>query len=488
MTRSVFVAKTDPDRRQRTQLTIQLAVIMAVICTSYGNHNAAAAQQPSPQVNIPKDWDFGFDLFYSMLSAQGLRQHAAPRVSIWKAPLDRLLTNPKRSVLILTGKIPDVDGRYGIHRFIAAGGTVVIATDQAVEIFGFFRTQSRTVKDKNHAQFGHDDCLKVQTQTTSKSLMYGVNTLITNRSGWISNFETSPRYRWTTLARLPSTTTPGRSRRMPLLAVAESVQKNGGKLIVLADESVLTNGMLWYGDNQILALNLVRELSAGGREEMLFLRDGKTVNSRINDLLAAEAAKMDIPPDMIPPEALSDLPADALLGIANAVVSDIEDSNVLNDIVVDRPRGMPDRFYRRAILFALCAFALAVFLLFAWRGSQALLPWAQSRQAVSASHGAAVLPLSQAAAALSRDTCRLLTDSDQAEDWEKKLDASGPVGQQLLHASKNPNDTRRTLNDLVAWSTSPRSTMLSKAQFEDFGQRLYDLRQLQSTDERHYVS
>lgn len=467
--------------------TVQISVATAFVCMLFCNHQIVNAQESSPGISIPKDWDFGFDLFYSMLDAQGLRQHAGPRGSIWRARLDRLLPNPSQSALILTGRIPDVDGRYVLHQFIAAGGVVLIATDQALEVAGFFRTQSRPVKDTNHAQFGHEDCLRVATLNTPHALVYGVNSLFTNRSGWIRNFETWRQYRWATLARLPSSTTPVRSRRMPLFAVAESVRGNAGKLIVLADESILSNGMLWHGDNQILALNLVRELSAGGRTEMLFLRDGRAVNSRINDLLLAEASQMNIPPEMIPPEALRDLPAEALLEIGNAVLTDIEDSNLLNEIVVDRPRSMPPRFYRRAILFALCGIALLIFLLLAWRGSQVLLPWAQSRQGAPAAPATAVVPLNQAAAALARDTCRLLTGSDRTEDWARQMDPSGSLGQHFMNATKNPDDIRQTLCDVVEWSTSPRDAVLSKVEFEEFGQRLYDLRQLKPADVRLHV-
>jgi hypothetical protein len=476
------------DRKTRWNPSRQLAVVIAVVFLPFCSPHAVLAQQPSPEITVPDNWDFGFDLFYSMLDAQGLRQQAAPKGSIWGTRLDRVLRNPKKSVLILTGGIQDVDGRYVLHHFIAAGGMVLIATDQSLEIIGFFRTRRGPVQDVDSAQFDYEDCLKVSTETTSHPLVYGVNSLITNRSGWISHFETSKHYRWSTLARLPSTSSPNRSRRMPLLAVAESVQEGSGKLFVLADESIFTNGMLWHGDNQILALNLVRELSAGSRTEMLFLQDGKTVNSRINDMLLAEAAKMDIPPDLIPPEALRDLPAEALLGIGNAVLSDIEDSNILNDLVVDRPRSMPARFYRRAIVFALCGLALIVFLILAWRGSQTLLPWAQSKQIAPASHAAAVVPLNQAAAALARDTCRLLTGSEQADEWAKQMDPSGTVGQQLMNASEHPDDIRQTLSEVVEWSTSTRSTSLSKTQFEEFGQRLYDLRQLKPADERQHVS
>jgi len=476
-----------PRRRQQTK-SLRLAVVLVVAFMSLWNHSTAHAQQRSTRVAIPDDWDFGFDLFHSMLEAQGLRQQAAPGRSIWSTPLDRLLPNPSQSVLILTGSIPDVDGRYILHRFIADGGIVLIATDQRLEIAGFFRTQPGPVRDAAHAQFGHDDCLNIPIQHTAHSLVYGVNSLVTNQSGWIDQFETLRNYRWSTLSSLPSSSTPKHSRRKALLAVAESATDAQGKLIVLADESILTNSMLWYGDNQILALNLVRELSIGDRTDMLFLRDGKTVSSRIDELLAAEVAQMKIPPNAIPPEALRDLPAEALLGIGNAVLSDIEDSNILNELIVNRPRRMPARFYSRAILFTLCGIALVIFLILAWRGSQTLLPWARTRQVMPASQGAAVVPLSQAAAALARDACRMLTGSNESEDWTRQLDSNGAVGQQLVNASRRPADTRRTLDDVLEWTSAPGSSSLSKSQFEDFGQRLYDLKQLKPADERVSVS
>lgn len=463
-------------RRQRladskiSRLTILCGLICVHVLTAEGR-----GQDPVP---APVHWDSGMDLFCSMLQSQGLRAKDLKRTDPQTLALDRFFADPKRSAVILTGDVEP--SRFeGIRAYLNAGGMLLLATDQTTRFENLCIVRGGRVRDSQNSH-GFRDCLLLRPRLSDHSLMQGVDTVLTNQSGWISVLNRFPSVRWTVPIRLPQSAIPGASTGSPLLATADVGDFPSGRLIVLADDSLLTNGMLWHANNKTLALNLVNELSSRQRNTMLFLRNGRPVRSRVGDLLLQQAAQMDLPPEGIPQEALRNLPGDALLAIGNQLLIDIEDSNVINDALTNRPRSLSRRAYRRAVLLLICSVALLIFLHRAWRKNQPLLSWKRPRRALPPPASASVVPLEHAAGALARDTCRRLTGSDKVLEWQRELSAGGPVWHRLVNTSESPLMTTRVLDAVLQRAAAQTSISLTKSQLERFGQQVYELRLLEN--------
>lgn len=463
-------------RRQRLadRKISRLAILCGLICV----HVLTAEGRGQDPVPAPADWDSGMDLFCSMLQSQGLRAKDLKRTDSQTLALDRFFAAPERSAVILTGYVEP--SRFeGIRAYLNAGGMLLLATDQTTRLENLCIVRGGRVRDSQNRQ-GFRDCLLLRPRLSDHSLMQGVDTVLTNQSGWISVLNRFPSVRWTVPIRLPQSAIPGASQGSPLLATADVGDFPSGRLIVLADDSLLTNGMLWHANNKTLGLNLVNELASQKRNTMLFLRNGRPVRSRVGDLLLQQAAQMDLPPETIPPEALWDLPGDALLDIGNQLLIDIEDSNVINDALTNRPRFLSSRSYRRALLLLIGSLALLIFLYRAWRRNQPLLSWKRPRRALPPPASASVVPLEHAAAALARDACRRLTGSDDVVEWQRELSAQGPGWQKLVDASESPRMTKQALADVLQQAAAQNPVSLTKAQLERFGQQVYDLRFLRT--------
>ena len=66
-----------------------------------------------------------------------------------------------------------------------------------------------------------------------------------------------------------------------MIAEWKSRKRGGGRLVLMADHSILINGMLWHGDNARLAVNLADWLSTGERKEVAFIVDGKPAKAML---------------------------------------------------------------------------------------------------------------------------------------------------------------------------------------------------------------
>jgi len=448
-----------------------------------------AGAQPAieiPGEAIPANWEFDFDLFHWVLEQQGLQSRNRDLDASHPEHWNRLFRIPSKSVVILTGDVHKVSDWKTLHRFLSNGGAILVATNEPVSVRGFFSIDFGPVvtNDRRRSWHGHHDCLQVVTSSSSSraSITRNVSTIVTNRSGWISHLNESLDYDWSRLALLPSShLEPRKSNGQPLIAMAISNRNSAGRLIVMADGSPFSNGMLWHGDNLILLTNLVQEFTQDNRTEFVFLHDGQPVGSRADELLLQEIARQMATPPEIPPEALADLPAEALLEIANTLGTSIEDSDVFNEMVTDRPRSLADRFYRRAILLSLCVAALAFFLIRSWLGGQVALPWQrQPRRPEPRELPASLASINYVLAtqALSRDTCRLLTGSQMPKDWLVQLQPHGSTWQQLYAQSTAPHATANTIAQVLSWGTDGAKTKLSRSDFERFGKSIHQLKEL----------
>jgi len=437
-------------------------------------------------------WDFDFDLFYWMLESQGLQSRNDSFDSSSPERWDRLFNDASESVVVLTGDVRRVVHWSTFHKFMAQGGVILLATNEPISVYGFFRVDygPALVLDRSQSWQGYTDCLMVTDIQPSVSWMEDVSTIVTNRSGWIARLEGSLDYVWSPFAWLPFDLEPQESSGQPLAAMAANRDRSPGRLIVLADGSPLSNGMLWHGDNLRLLINTVQELTRDNRTEFAFLHNGQPMSGGITEQMLQQAASQFPVPDPadvsiealadIPPEALADLPPEMLLEIGNTVATSIEDSNILNELITDRPRQLPQRFYRRAILFVVCAIALAVFVLRGWLNEHSAVPWLRKKRRPEARESPAFLSgtnYDQAAEALSRDTCRMLTGSPDSADWQQRLQPDGTTWQQLYAQSSAPQTTVDVVAKVLLWATSGSKTRLTRLEFERFGMSIHQLKQ-----------
>ncbi|MFK7768119.1 MAG: hypothetical protein AB8B55_12925 [Mariniblastus sp.] len=149
--------------------------------------------------------------------------------------------------------------------------------------------------------------------------------------------------------------------------IGVSENDRGGRIILMADQSVFSNQMLLHGDNAMLALNSMKwlvEKPDGTIRKHLIVWDGKKF------LTAVDTADVDV---KLPPptsaevlEALKNLPAASLLEFGNSVVAAVEDEDIINEFIRDTmdkqsPKKI-DRFWILVSFSLVCVFSLVTYM------------------------------------------------------------------------------------------------------------------------------
>ncbi len=242
-------------------VTIAVILATALVCTpECCNAQSSNAQTPATQPE--DDWHFRYELFQMLLEQNGVRPGASVR---------DVMSNPSDSVVVLLGSMSLLSPRY-LESFCERGGAVLMATDQRHSAGRIceFSDGPVTARYSRDRYQNFPDCLTITNIETEHPLMKGVKSLVVNRAGWLA----PPRWfipDWQIAARLPSKTSPESSSEKPVLATVGLPQVNTGQLIIASDPSLFTNGMLWHGDNAILAINVSKALSVGNKSRLLRL-------------------------------------------------------------------------------------------------------------------------------------------------------------------------------------------------------------------------
>ena len=479
--------------RIRGAKTTQLAIcwLLTVMIAPAAARQHVSAEQP----DVPATWDFDFDLFQSLLEFHGLQTLNDASGEISQQRQNRFFASPSKSVIVLTGRIGRILDWIQLHGFLSRGGVVLVASSEQSSVDGYFRIDygPATARDDRNIWQSHRDCLQVTDVDSSSAIIQNISTIVTNRSGWISHLKNSTFLQWSVLARLPRNLRRHSSSDRPVIAIATSRDGGSGRLILMADDSPLSNGMLWHGDNRILLTNVVHELTKDGRNALMFLHNGEANSSRVTELLAREMARRAGDPSSLPAEIpadlspipLSELPADVLLEIGNSVAMSVEDSDALNRLLTDRPRNLAERFYRRGILLVVCGIALVIFLLRSHFGRNVTLPWRRLHRRQEPVDTPSSLPdidYNRAAQTLSRDICRRVTKSEEPADWQVQLQPHGVAWRTLYGQSPAPQVTADLIAEVLSWSSDSKRDTLSCAEFERFGESIYQLKQLYPTE------
>lgn len=399
-------------------------------------------------------WHFRYDLFQMLFEQNGLRPIQ---------DFDAAFKAPDKTVVVLLGDLRNQQ-RLPLEKFLADGGALLLASDMP---FGFAQGTIRRGPVEGllpeDIYQGHNDCLRIKDINATHELSSGVKQLITNRSGWITEQAKLRANDWRVMARLPSTTFHRENRSKPLVCSLVSKQ-----LIVVADHSLFTNGMMWHGDNALFAINVSRSLCRSGRNQVLFAVDGQAANSFLMGPLANELPLPTPPPDIEP-----DLDLEQMLQVANQMVTAVEDSDAINKLLANRPRSLPEPYYQRALLFALAGMLIALSLV--KLGGKASKP---TRAAVAAHYHVPNRPSSnrrsgatrvvspvdrgEAAQKLAQHFCREATSSDVAEVWIREL--------------KSASQSSTPLALVLSLALQSKPPHFSEAMLLDFAQQVAELK------------
>ena len=449
----------------RQQVLTNLCLLAALVSSPIAlAASLPVAQSPGQKQDslesVPEDWLFQFELFQGLLEQSGLKN----------AAIDRVLRSPENSVIVLTGRMPENISARSMEQFCARGGHLLVACDSGFNggRLAEFQRGPVVVRGNRNRYQNFEDCIVVSDFPDDHPTTRGVRQLVFNRTGWL----TRPRwYRptWRTLAVLPNNVSPANSQGQPLLLEVTVGSRGVGRLILTADHSLFTNGMLWHGDNALFAIQVAEWLAEGDRTQLLFINDGTTLSGFLNSPAFQPPENLDLPTPEIDLATL----LNNHMSIVNNVVQDLQRRNVFNEFVSRRPRNMDPSVYRRWLMFALVAIVAAFAI---WRFTATtynyFAPTAHRPMKTALQLNQEELTrqdeLSRAAGMLARDLCYTLTGSLDSRVWV----------QQLSKQSLNPRvtglqkDERAQLGQIVALATNSRSTSISKKRLEDIGRMI----------------
>lgn len=442
--------------------------ILFTLCSA-----VAMAQEPSATGEDPQ-WHFGYELFQMLLEERGLSTESS---------LEAALAAPGESVIVMIGDLSRISQGtwFGLRRFAEQGGRVLLASDGPRDVGGFQAgpVTSNVAADRYQ---GFSDCLRIRNISPSRAIGTGVTELITNRAGWLS-LPQDGAMTWHVVARLPGKCLPRQSAEQPLVIVGSGEQPGSGTVIMLADQSLFTNGMLWHGDNAILAIQVSEALCPEGRNKLVFLSDGQVLASYRDSPLLQE--RLNTPePESAGTETPREPELEALLRQANAVIQSVQDSNIVNAALMKRPRNVRRSLYLRSVLLTFCAVAGA-FLLWQLAQSPAVWPNRQPYRVMQTAwrnhflrpdHTTEYGPPLET---LARDLCTELSGATAPNDWMRILKATSPA----VQAASLTKSQRRTLESVLELAVWGCRGHISRRRFRQLGRRMQNLRQLQPLPE-----
>lgn len=346
-------------RKPRSSFGIPVLLASMMLLTGLWP-NVARCQEPLSRTTAgDSEWWFGFQLLEMLFKHRGL----VPMTSSQRV----LTSRPEETVLVIVGGGDDLASLGpGLGRFLRQGGAVLIATDHTASMgeLGFLQRGPIIASSPELAYQGFHDCPRLVDLVREHSLMKGVSQLITNRCGRISRL-TGTGLEWQVLATLPDR--QGEAAQPLSIIAAGEVPGTTGRIAVVSDHSLLTNGMLWHGDNAIFAVNLCHWLTEPGRKRFLFLDNGRVGSGPLP------------PPELpqrlpTPPERIPELTREEMVTFANKLITGLEDADVFNELATNRLPFLSDAVYARSLLVLL---AVILSLLLLSRLGSSMAPRAQ---------------------------------------------------------------------------------------------------------------
>ena len=435
-------------------LVVVLSCCIALLCApSINAQSPQASSNSSPGGSAA--WQLQYDLFQMLLEEKGLQV---------LDDYDQALNYPQDSVIVLMGAIPRQlsKGQWdSLYKFLQRGGAALITSDRYYEseLLGTFVAGPVKNRNADYQYQGFEDCILVDTTEAGKRYLPGVSTLVTNRSGWFDP-EQLNEILWTPLATLPPDCEPFRAQQKPLLT--RGTINETGLVIVSADASLFSNGMMWHQDNAIASIRIAELLCDGGRKKLAFVKNSEFLSS-YRDRITANSPE-------IPQADLPEPTMDKFLRLSNAVLKEVAESNVLNEALREQPRHWSANTY----FLLLLNLAVAAFLIFMarmlWRngtlsnrflGRVPMKTAYQMRCETGGKRG----DYRNAAGYLAREFCWEITGSRRSADWQATL-------QNLTSVSKQ---TRRQLTDIIDIASRGRQARMNRDEFEQLGSNILKL-------------
>ncbi len=431
----------------------------------------AQSAGPAPALS---GWETGFRGFGMLLGESGLRVND---------DAEQVLSSPGRSAVIVQGQL-HVFSRQDwlrLRRFVAQGGALLVVGEEACEIPGVTRFNSGPVTSERAAvQYsGFSDVLTL-TPEPGTSLTVGVGSIVANRTGWLE-LPTDHSLLWSVVAQIPAGSRPVAAVADPVLVLGQDSATQAGTMILCADHSVLSDGMLWHGNNSILAINIAELLAAGGRNQCAILLQGRISGpadqprQRAPVLLPPERIPRPRAPQIQPPDEPPDLPT--LIRRTNEFLDLLQESNLANEWLRDRPRAVgPVRWLRIIFFLALLVAGLLILRQVVSRFRPGMPEWRQramkSLAGAIATEQVANSEFGPAAEILCREFCRELSGSRLESDWLMLRSAVA----QTRAAAALPGRLQRGLDEVVSIAVRGSNTIMPRKRFEELGRSMRELR------------
>lgn len=403
----------------RRSSALMLGVLIALLL---GGRCLLAQEPPAMQPPVLPDeqrWHFEYSIFKYVLKRRGLEVIER---------LDDALPARAKTVIVSLGS-QDPGTLLRKLRLRVGECPLLIASDSPCVLPRWFRIRRGPVTSNisSDRYMGHADCLILRNLNTNDDVVGGIGELVINRGGWLEELKDQDG-RWEIHLRYPDQVQPRGSQSQPLFASWRSAEDSRqAPFFLLADQSLLTNGMLWHGENMLLAIQLADALAEQGQSQVLFLVDNQVQSEAVDfPALPPSAAPEAEENEPIEPPFQPDLKS--MLELANRVVGKVEDADLLNEALVNQPRGMRTPYFRRMLWIAATLFllALAVYLF-------TLDPSARSAER-SSSESTRLQPVldtlpgespeqrGQAAQGLIRDFFRQWTGSKDPSQWKQAIE------------------------------------------------------------------
>ena len=423
-------------------------------------------------------WHFGLELFQMLLEERGM--------TIMQS-LESSLDSPSHSVIVVTGdlrRLPsDIGGR--LVQFVRRGGNVLLASDQPRRMTGIVEIKAGPVvstrEDDRYLDF--KDCIRILNINASHLSMRGVNEIVSNRTAWLAlptKTSTVDSLNWQVVASLPFDCLPSASSEQPLIVVGYSNEQNAGVMFVIADTSVLTNGMLWHGDNSTFAIRVSDLLGRGQKTHMSFVADGRVLSNYIDRIQPPTPKISSIRTNGESLPRIQDLPKSDLetkLLVANHVLKSIANSNILNEAMANQPRPVNARLYSIAVWVMISAAAVLLILVYTLRRiptilkRQPIMPHVSALEMDSVSRQRS-LQYGPAAFILAREFCKECSGTSGEKEWKNQATS-------FRHSGAIPNDKafREKLEYVRSFEISNLVPKVSEREFLRLGKTIHELRE-----------
>jgi len=401
--------------------------------------------------------------------------------------LEASIVSPKTSVIVLAGDLRRLRGDAWtlLNQFVLRGGNVLVASDQGrmMNRIGEIKSGPVVSLDAADRYLDFKDCIRIQDIDQTHPTMLGVNEIVSNRTAWLilpPNSTTSILYNWQKIASLPGSCNPAESSRQPIIAIGSMGTKKSGVMALVADTSILSNGMLWHGDNATFAIRISELLAEGERSSLSFIVDGRVLGSykeRLQPLEPIAASKPNEESNILKSQELPETDLETTLRMANHVLKTVADSNILNEALANQPRPINARSYTFAVLTILACLGALGCLVYLLRRVPSFLTHQPVVPHVSALQlDAGTLNQSSqfgpAAFILAREFCKECSGNSGERVWKNEA-----TGFQFSSAVPNDKAFREKLEYVRSFEISNLVPRVSEKEFLKLGKTIHELRE-----------